>query len=206
MLARLRRWLLPVPTLAVLAVPAAVWCQSILAGTAQNARGVLVVVRADGVESRLQGRGSLQIFDGDVMRVDGQGAFIETEGIQIALNGNAAVKVLSRWEKGKGVTRILRLQRGEVWARSNDNQHPVEVETPVAVLAARSAEVSVRLGSDNDAVATVVRGTGEFSTPRSTCRLTAGTVSSVSRGRTCTQPTVADVRPVTDWSHPLLVP
>ncbi len=186
------------------AIPA--WSQSVLAGTAQNARGVLVVVRSDGVESRLQGRGSLQIFDGDVLRVDGQGAFIETEGVQIALNGNAVVKVLSRWEKGKGVTRILRLQHGEVWARSSDGQRPVEVETPVAVLAARSAEVSVRLVSDNEATATVVRGTAEFATPRASCRLTAGTVSSAFRGRTCTQPTVADVRPVTDWSHPLLNP
>lgn len=193
--------------LALLIVPAgAVWSQTVVAGTAQNARGTLVVVRSDGVETRLQGKGSLQIFDGDVLRVDGQGAFIETDGVQIALNSNAVVKVLSRWEKGKGVTRILRLQRGEVWARSSDGQRPVEIETPVGVLAARSAEVSVRLVSDNETTATVVRGTAEFATPRAACRLTSGTVSSASRGRTCTQPTVADVRPVTDWSHPLLNP
>jgi hypothetical protein len=193
--------------LAFLLWPAgAVWSQSVLAGTAQNAKGVLVIVRSDGVETRLQGKGSIQIFDGDVLRVDGQGAFIETDGIQIALNGNAIVKVQSRWEKGKGVTRILRLQRGEVWARSSDGQRPVEIETPVAVLAARSAEVSVRYVSDNETTATVIRGTAEFATPRASCRLTSGTVSSASRGRTCTQPTVADVRPVTDWSHPLLNP
>ncbi|MGH7314396.1 MAG: hypothetical protein ACREJV_14560 [Candidatus Rokuibacteriota bacterium] len=180
--------------------------QALLAGRAQNAKGTLVVVRSDGVETRLQGRGTLQIFEGDILRVDGQGALIETgEAIQVALNGSAIVKILSRWEKGKGVTRILRLQRGEVWARSDDAQ-PVEVETPVGVLATREAEVSVRLVSDNEAVATVVRGTADLATPLASCRLTAGTVSSAYRGRACTQPTVADTRAVTNWSQPLLVP
>jgi len=198
--------LLAVLTLALLVFPhSAARSQTALAGKAQNAKGVLVVVRSDGVETRLQGRGTLQVFEGDVLRVDGQGALLETEeGIQVALNGSAVVKILSRWEKGKGVTRILRVQRGEVWARSNERF--IEVETPVGVLAARAAEVSVRLVSDNEAVATVVRGTADFSTPLVSCRLTAGTVSSASRGRTCTQPTVADVRSVTGWSHPLLVP
>jgi hypothetical protein len=111
---------------------------------------------------------------------------------------------VSRWEKGKGVTRILRVQRGEVWARNDDGQRAIELETPVGVLVARSAEVSVRLVSDSEAVATVVKGTADFSTPLSSCVLSAGTVSSASRGKTCTQPKVADVRSVTSWSHPLL--
>ena len=87
------------------------------------------------------------------------------EGIQVALNGNTVVKILSRWEKGQGVTRILRVQQGEVWVRSNDAQRAVEVETPVGVLAARAAEMSVRLVSPDEAAATVVKGTAEFSTP-----------------------------------------
>jgi FecR protein len=181
------------------------WAQTLAAGTAKNANGILVVVRGDGVETRLRGRGALQVFEGDVLRTDGQGALIETdEGAQVVLNGNAVVKILSRWEKGKGVTRILRLQRGEVWARSNDAQRTVEIETPVGVLVARAAEVSVRLVSDNEAIATVVKGTADFSTPLSSCVLSAGTVSSASRGKMCTQPKVADIRSVTSWSYPLL--
>jgi FecR protein len=181
------------------------WAQTLAAGTAKNANGMLVVVRGDGVETRLRGRGALQVFEGDVLRTDGQGALIETdEGAQVVLNGNAVVKILSRWEKGKGVTRILRVQRGEVWARSNDAQRTVEVETPVGVLMARAAEVSVRLVSDNEAIATVVKGTADFSTPLSSCVLSAGTVSSAYRGKMCTQPKVADVRSVTSWSYPLL--
>jgi hypothetical protein len=199
------RWLLAL-LLALLAVrespgPA----QTLAAGTARNATGVLVVVRTDGVETRLRGRGALPIFEGDVLRVEGQAALIETEeGVQVVLNGNAAVKILSRWEKGKGVTRILRIQRGEVWARGNDDNRGIEIETPVGVLVAKGAEVSVRLVTDQEAIATVVKGTADLWTPLSSCVLGAGTVSSAYRGRMCTQPRVADVRPVTSWSHPLL--
>jgi FecR protein len=199
------RWLaaLWLGLLAVSVTPG--WAQTLAAATAKNANGMLVVVRHDGVETRLRGRGTVQVFDGDVLRTDGQGALIETdEGAQVVLNGNAIVKLVSRWEKGKGVTRILRVQRGEVWARNDDGQRAVELETPVGVLVARSAEVSVRLVSDSEAVATVVKGTADFSTPLSSCVLSAGTVSSASRGKTCTQPKVADVRSVTSWSHPLL--
>ena len=98
------------------------------------------------------------------------------------------------------------MQRGEVWARSNDAQRAVELETPVGVLAARAAEVSIRLISDDEAVATVVKGTADFSTPLSSCRLRSGTVSSASRGKACTSPTAVDVRSVVGWSQPLLVP
>ena len=162
---RRAHWLaLTLTVIAALASPG--FSQSIVAGTAKNANGALSVVRADGVETRLQGLGSLPVFEGDLLRVEGGGALIETaEGIQVALNGNAVVKILSRWDQGIGITRILRVQRGEVWARSNGPRQPVEVETPVGVLAARAAEISLRLASDDEAVATVVSGTADFSTP-----------------------------------------
>ncbi len=180
--------------------------QSYQAGLAKNASGLLVAVRTDGTESRLRGRGALQLFEGDTVRVDGDGqALIETdEGIQVVLNGNAAVKLLSRWEKGKGTTRILRLQKGEILARSRYLQQPVEIETPVAVVAARAAEVSVRLVSDTEALAIAVEGTAELSTPQASCQLRPGTVSFGYRGRPCTIPAPADVRSITSWSRPLL--
>jgi hypothetical protein len=181
--------------------------QSLPAGTARSANGVLVVVRSDGVENHLQGRRALQVFEGDTLRIDGKGeALIETEeGIQAALTGNTVVKILSRWEKGRGVTRILRVQRGEVWVRNKDAQRGVEIETAMGMLAAGAAEVSVKLVSAEEAVATVVQGTAEFSTPLSSCQLRAGTVSHGYRGKVCTQPKVVDVQPIIGWSHPLLI-
>ena len=54
--------------------------QSLPAGTARSANGVLVVVRSDGVENHLQGRRALQLFEGDTLRIDGKGeALIETD-------------------------------------------------------------------------------------------------------------------------------
>jgi hypothetical protein len=202
------RGLLVALTLALGACPdVPALAQAFLAGTAQRANGVLVVVRADGVENRVQGRRALQVFEGDTLRIDGKGeALIETsEGIQVALAGNTVVKILSRWEKGKGVTRVLRVQRGEVWVRNNDAQRTVEIETPVGVLAARTAEVSVRLESSEEAVATVLRDTADFSTPLSSCQLRAGMVSHGYRGKACTEPRAVDVQPIIGWSHPLLV-
>lgn len=182
------------------------FAQSVPAGTAKNAVGVLVVVRSDGVETRLRGRGALRIFEGDVLRMDGKGkALIETdEGVQVALNGDSVVQILSRWEKARGVTRVLRVQRGEIWARIGDERRALEIETPVGVLAARVAEVNVRLVSDNETVATVVAGTGEFSTPFATCELRAGTTSFGHRSKACTPPAATDVATVVGWSRPLL--
>jgi hypothetical protein len=138
--------------------------------------------------------------------MDGKGkALIETdEGIQVALNGDSVVQILSRWEKARGVTRVLRVQRGEVWARIGDERRALEIETPVGVLAARVAEVNVRLVSDNETVATVVAGTGEFSTPFATCELRAGTTSFGHRSKACTPPAATDVATVVGWSRPLL--
>jgi hypothetical protein len=198
---------LAVIALALLVLPmSAGFAQSVPAGIAKNAVGVLVVVRTDGVETRLRGRGALRVFEGDILRMDGKGkALIELdEGIQLAVNGDSVVQVLSRWEKEQGMTRVVRIQRGEVWAQIGDARRGLEVETPVGVLAARAAEVNVRLVSDNEAVATVVTGVGEFSTPFATCELRAGTMSFGHRSQACTPLTATDVRTVIGWSRPLL--
>jgi hypothetical protein len=150
---------------------------------------------------------SLQDFACDplVGRTIAKRYLIETdEGVQLAVNGDSVVQILSRWEKEHGLTRILRLQRGEVWARIADGRRAVEIETPVGVLAARSAEVNMRLVSDNEAVATVVTGTAEFSTPFADCALRAGTMSFGHRSKACTPPAATDVRTVVGWGRPLL--
>ena len=105
----------PLIALALVVFPASGGiAQSVVAGTAKNVIGELVAVRTDGVETRLRGRGALRIFEGDVLRMDGRGqALIETEeGILVGLNGDAVVQVLTRWEKERGLTRILRVQTG----------------------------------------------------------------------------------------------
>jgi hypothetical protein len=167
-----------------------------------------VVVRTDGVETRLRGRGALRVFEGDVLRMDGKGkALIETdEGIQVALNGDSVVQILSRWEKARGVTRVLRVQRGTVWARIGDERRALEFETPVGVLAARVAEVIVRLVSDNETVATVVAGQELAPEP---LRLRAATTSFGHRSRRPILPAATDVATVVSWSRraaPTLMP
>jgi len=197
----------PLIALALLVFPASGGvAQSVVAGTAKNATGELVAVRTDGVETRLRGRGALRVFEGDVLRMAGQGqALIETdEGILVGLNGDVVVQVLSRWEKAQGLTRILRVQRGEVWARSNDARRAVEIETPVGVLVARAAEVNLKVVSNDEAVATVISGSGEFSTPLATCKIQAGTTSISHRSQACTPPTATDVQPLIGWSRALL--
>jgi len=56
----------------------------------------------------------------------------------------------------------------------------------------------------NEAVATVVTGVGEFSTPSAACELRAGTMSFGHRSQACTPPAATDVRTVIGWSRPLL--
>ena len=198
---------LPVTAALLLLAVSTALAQSMAAGTAKNVvGGALLVVRADGVETRLRGRGTLRVFEGDTLKMEGKGkALIETdEGTQLALNGDSVVQIQSRWEKDAGVTRIVRMQRGEVWAKIGDSRRGLEIETPVGVLAARAAEINVRLVSDNEAVATVVTGVGEFSTPSAACELRAGTMSFGHRSQACTPPAATDVRTVIGWSRPLL--
>ena len=77
--------------------------QTVLAGSAKNATGVLLVVRSDGVENRIQGRGTFQLFEQDTLSTEESQALIETvEGVQVALNSGTVLKLLSRWRKGQG--------------------------------------------------------------------------------------------------------
>jgi hypothetical protein len=72
-------------------------------GAAKNAIGGFTVVRSDGIEEQLEGKGALPLFEGDVLRTEGSSqAMIEfNNGIQVALNENTMFTILSRWEKGK---------------------------------------------------------------------------------------------------------
>ncbi|HSE03610.1 MAG TPA: FecR family protein [Methylomirabilota bacterium] len=182
------------------ASPAA--AQGVPVGTAQNAVGTLVVVRTDGIEHRLQGRGSLALFEGDVLRTDtGSQALIQLRpGIPVALNEKTTLKILSRWEKA-GTVRILRVSGGGIWAKAGDGPRQLEIETPAAVAAARDAEVDLKVGDDGRSALTVVQGAVELGTPFGNCSVRAGTASVGARGAACTAPQPANVAATVSWKQ-----
>jgi len=175
-------------------------------GTAQNAIGVLVVERADGIENRLQSKGSLQLFEGDVLRTEpASQALIEfKDGVQVALNENTSFKILSRWEKVKGSTRIIRLKQGEIWVKTGEGPKPLEVETPVATAAVRETEFNIKVQEDGQSVLTVIQGIVEFGTAFGTCPIRTSTISYGVRGKRCTKPAPTDVKPAIAWTNAVL--
>ena len=90
--------------------------QSQAAGTAQNAVGSLLIVRKDGIQETLRGKGSVPLYEFDVLKTEpGNQAEILVDGaIQVYLNEGTEVMVLSRWEKHRPLIRILRVKRGEL--------------------------------------------------------------------------------------------
>jgi hypothetical protein len=175
-------------------------------GTAQNAVGTLVVVRTDGIEHRLQGRGSLPLFEGDVLRTEpASQALVQLRpGTPVALNEKTTVKILSRWDKnvaGSGTIRILRVSRGELWAKAGSGDRQLEVETPASVAAARDAEFDLKVAEDGQSGLTVVQGTVEFGTPFGQCSVRSGTASVGARGAGCTAPQPANAAASVGWKQ-----
>lgn len=177
--------------------------QGVPVGTAQNAVGTLVVVRTDGIEHRLQGRGSLPLYEGDVLRTEAASqALIQLRpGMPVALNERTTLKILSRWDKTGGTTRILRVSRGGIWAKAGTGASQLEVETPVAVAAARDAEIDLKVAEDGQSSLTVVQGTAELGTPFGVCAVRGGNASMGARGAACTAPQPANVAGAVSWKQ-----
>jgi len=177
--------------------------QGVPVGTAQNAVGTLVVVRTDGIEHRLQGRGSLPLFEGDVLRTEAASqALIQIKpGIPVALNERTTLKILSRWDKAGGTTRILRVSRGGIWAKAGAGANQLEIETPASVAAARDAEIDLKVTEDGQSSLTVVQGTAELGTPFGVCTVRGGTASVGARGAACTAPQPANVAGAVSWKQ-----
>ena len=175
--------------------------QSALLGTTQSAIGTLVVIRPDKIEDRLQGQGTLQLYEGDVLRTESASqALIEVkEGIEIALNENTTLKLLYRWEKTKGTTQILRLKQGEIWVKTGPGPKQLEVETPVAAAVVRETEFTIKVQDDGQTTLTVIQGIVEFGTAFGTCPIRTSTASYGVRGKRCTKPEQVDVRPARAW-------
>ncbi|HJT21155.1 MAG TPA: FecR family protein [Nitrospira sp.] len=172
-------------------------------GLATNAIGTLVIVRTDGVQQRLQGMGKVALFEGDVLKTDGSSqALIEfQEGIQVALNENTSFKLLSRWEKDKPTTRIIRMKEGEVWAKTTGGPKRFEVETPVATAAVRETEFNLKVQDDGQSILTVIEGVVQFGTPFGTCPIKTETISYGVRGKKCTKPAATDAKAAKSWTE-----
>ena len=174
-------------------------------GTAQNAIGTLLVVRSDGIEDRLQGKGSLPLYEGDVLRTEAatQALIQFRDGVQVALNEGTAFKILSRWEKARGITRIIRLSQGEVWVTTGEGLKQLEVETPVATAIVEGTEFNLKVQEDGQSVLTVIQGVVQFGTPFGTCPIRTGTISYGARGKRCTKPAETNVQPAVAWKQAL---
>lgn len=195
-----------VAVLALVGGPRPAGAQGQPVGTAQNAVGTLVVVRTDGIEHRLQGKGSLPLFEGDVLRTESASqALIQLRpSTPVALNEKTSLKILSRWDKslgGNGIIRILRVSGGEVWTRAGSGERQLEVETAASVATARDAEIDLKVAADGQSTLTVVAGTVDFATPFGQCSVRSGTVSIGARGASCTAPQPANAAAAVGWKQ-----
>lgn len=172
-------------------------------GTATNAIGTLTIIRTDGVQQRLQGKGNVPLFEGDVLQTDGSSqALIEfQESIQVALNESTSFKLISRWEKDKPTTRILRLKQGEIWAKTSGGPKAFEVETPVATAAVKETEFNLKVQDDGQSILTVIEGIVQFGTPFGTCPIRTDTISYGVRGKKCTKPAASDAKAAKSWTE-----
>ncbi|TKB81364.1 MAG: hypothetical protein E8D44_16995 [Nitrospira sp.] len=185
-----------------------VHAQNAPVGNATNAIGELVIVRTDGVQQRLQGKGNVPLYEGDVLKTDSSSqAMIEfVDGVTVALNENTSFKLLSRWEKDMPVVRILRLKQGEVWAKTNSGPKRFEVETPVATAAVKETEFNLKVQDDGQSILTVIEGVVSFGTPFGTCPIRTDTISYGVRGKKCTKPAAADAKAAKSWTEALRSP
>lgn len=186
-------------------IPATARAESAAVGLAKNAKGTLVVVRVDGTEERLRGKGALALFEGDVLRTDNNsGALIELSNeIQVGLNRNTSFKIVSRGEKEKGITRILRLKQGMLWVKASGGPNKLEVETPVAIAVVKGTEFIIEALKNGHSVLTVIEGLVEFGTAFGTCPIRTSTVSYAEQGKKCTKAVTADIKSATNWTAEL---
>ena len=142
-------------------------------GTAQNAIGTLLVVRSDGIEDRLQGKGALPLYEGDVLRTEAatQALIQFRDGVQVALNEGTAFKILSRWEKARGSRASSGLPRGVGDDREGLKQ--LEVETPVATAIVEGTEFNSGPGGRPERPHGDL-GVVQFGTPFGTCPIRTG--------------------------------
>lgn len=180
--------------------------QSQAAGMAQNAVGSLLIVRKDGIQEALRGKGSVPLYEFDVLKTEpGNQAEILVDGaIQVYLNEGTEVMVLSRWEKHRPLIRILRVKKGELLVRIAEGPKPLEVETPVASARVKQTEFDIKVQEDGETTLRVLEGVVEFGTAFGTCPIRTGTISYGVRGKKCTKPKEEEHAAALDWAKDLV--
>jgi len=174
----------------------------------RNAVGAVVVVRSGGLQERLQGKGSVLLYEGDTVKTESasQGMIEFADGVQVAVNEHTTFKLLTRWVRSHAPVHILRMKEGEVWVKTGEGRKLMEVETPVATAVVEEGEVDVRLRPDGQAVLTVINGMADFATSFDTCSVPASTVSFSSRGKSCSPPVKMEVMPTIAWINGIRPP
>lgn len=196
--------------LALVWLPLTAWAANIVVGVAKNAVGTLLITHSDGVEERLRGKGALTLYEGDVLSTGADSrALIELrDGTRLGLDYQTRAIILSRWEKGKDDTRILRLGKGALWVKTSANSQPIEVETPVAsaapnVVSGGEAEFVMETLDGGDSMLSVIEGVVPFGTAFGTCPIKPSTVSYAVQGKKCTKPEALDTKRATAWTASL---
>ncbi len=189
----------------VFAGPAGVGAENVQVGTATHAIGTVIVVRSDGVQERLQGKGAIPLYEGDVVKTDpaSQGAIVFQDGVKVSLNEETVFTIYSRWLKDQPLVRIIRMTRGEVWVNTGEGVHLFEVETPVATAAVEGTEFDLKVQDDGQSVLTVMSGVVKFGTAFGTCPIPAGKISYGVRGKKCTKPAPTDPAQTLSWTNAL---
>ena len=203
-------------------------------GLVTNAVGEIRVLRAGGLEELLYGKGSLPIYQGDRVQTQ-KGSLAQLtlmDGIEIVMNEGTEFLILSRWEKANGVTRILRITKGELWVAMEEATLPLEVESPVAIAGAgiselpsqaeeefdpygpfeqsvqellknQHTEFNLRVAHDGQTTLQVHKGIVEFGSAFNTWALPPSTMSVAARGQRCTRPEPIDVQTTLGWKKSL---
>jgi hypothetical protein len=178
---------------------------NIVVGVAKNAVGTLLVTHVDGIEERLRGKGALVLYEGDVLSTGADSrALIELrDGTRLGLDYQTRALILSRWEKDKDDTRILRLEKGALWVKTSANSKPLEVETPVASAAPGEAEFVMETLDNGNSMLSVIEGVVPFGTAFGTCPIKPSTVSYAVQGKKCTKPEALDAKRAAAWTASL---
>jgi len=198
--------------LALVWLPYAASAANTLVGSAQNAVGTLLVTHLDGIEERLRGKGALSLYEGDVLSTDAnsRALIVLRDGTQVGLNVKTRARLLSRWEKGKDDTRILRLDKGALWVKTAAGAKPLEVETPVANANATAqpepggaTEFVIETLDDGNSMLNVISGVVPFGTAFGTCPIKPSSVSFAVQGKKCTKPEALDAKRAAAWTAAL---
>lgn len=181
--------------------------QSALLGQALYSTGTLIVQRPDGIEDRLRGRGAMNLFELDILRTEANSqALLDFDGgTQIGLNESTVVLLVTRWEKTNGITKIIRVTQGEVWAKSGSaGSKSIEIETSTGTAVVQNAEMTFKVLANGQSVLSVFQGVVPYATAYGWCDVKASTSTTGAQGRGCSPPTAIKTQQAAAWARELV--